>query len=68
MADPVRDPQIPALYSLAQATARLGYNSKQSLLNRYRSGEVAGAEVGNAIVFRAALIDALAATEVGQQS
>ncbi|MGC4769185.1 hypothetical protein ACLQ25_09420 [Micromonospora sp. DT44] len=64
MADPVRDPEIPDLYSLQQATTRLGYASKQSLLNRVTRGEVACARVGNSYVFRAALIDQLAATEV----
>lgn len=63
MADPVRDPEIPDLYSLQQATTRLGYASKQSLLNRVARGEVACARVGNAYVFRAALIEELAATE-----
>lgn len=63
----VRDPDIPDLLSLAQATARLGYASKQSLLNRVTRGEIPCARVGTAVVFRAALIEQLAAAEVDAQ-
>ncbi|MEK8108638.1 hypothetical protein NKG94_34380 [Micromonospora sp. M12] len=63
MADPVRDPEIPDLYSLQEAATRLGYASKQSLLNRVARGEVACARVGTGYAFRAALIDELATAE-----
>lgn len=64
MAEPVRDPQIPDLLSLQQASTRLGYSSKQSLLNRYNRGEIPGYRVGTAVVFRAEVIEALAADEL----
>ena len=64
MAEPVRDPHIPDLLSLQQAATRLGYNSKQGLLNRVHRGEIPCARVGTAVVFRAEVIEALAAAEV----
>jgi hypothetical protein len=63
MADLVRDPEIPDLLSLQEAATELGYASKQSLLNRVTRGEVACAKIGTGYVFRAALIEELAAAE-----
>ncbi|MEU7590666.1 hypothetical protein AB0A95_30790 [Micromonospora sp. NPDC049230] len=63
MTGPVRDPEIPDLLSLQQATTELRYASKQSLLNRYNRGEIAGIRVGTSIAFRAALIAEIKAAE-----
>ncbi|MEU7978268.1 hypothetical protein AB0B63_07020 [Micromonospora sp. NPDC049081] len=64
---PARDPQIPELLTLPEAAARLGYSSRQALLNRYNRGEVPGAEAGRSIIFRADLIDEMARAELGDQ-
>lgn len=65
--EPARDPEIPELLTLPEAAARLGYSSRQSLLTRYNRGEIPGLAVGRSIVFRADLIDQMAAAELGEQ-
>ncbi|MFI5852255.1 helix-turn-helix domain-containing protein [Micromonospora chalcea] len=63
MGNPTLDPDIPRLYSLAEAAAVLGYGSKQGLHKRIQAGEIPCRYVGTTLVLRADLIDALAAQE-----
>ncbi|MDG4798996.1 hypothetical protein [Micromonospora sp. WMMD980] len=63
MGNPTIDPDIPRLYSLAEAATRLGYSSKQGLHKRLAAGEIPCGRVGTTFVLRADLIDALAEQE-----
>lgn len=66
MGEPTRDPYIPELLSMAQAAERLQL-TKQGVHRRYVQGQLPGAQIGNAIVFRAQLIDAIAKAELGDE-
>lgn len=66
MGEPTRDPYIPELLSMAQAAERLQL-TKQGVHRRYTLGQLPGAPAGNAIVFRAQLIEEIAKAELGDE-
>ncbi|WP_431895898.1 helix-turn-helix domain-containing protein [Micromonospora haikouensis] len=58
---PPRDPRIPDLVSLQEAADILGI-SKQAVHKRVEAAQLLGARVGNAWVFRRAVVEAARTT------
>jgi hypothetical protein len=64
-AQPTRDPYIPDLVSLTEAGTILAM-TKQGVHKRWSLGQLPGVQVGQAILFRRALIEEIAKAELGE--